>query len=61
MKKTTMKILLILAMIAIAASIYAKQTIWVCSNHTPAHTATSTSQVQQLTSQYGCSGWYILN
>lgn len=56
-----MGITLLLVLILIAVNIYAKTKIWACSNHTPAHTATSTAQAQDLTSRYGCQGWHVLN
>lgn len=61
MKKTVLGITLMLVLIMIAVNIYAKTKIWACSNHTPAHTATSTAQVQDLTNRYGCQGWHVLN
>lgn len=35
-------------------------TLWACSNHSPQHVAQSPAEVQQLTQQYGCSGWRSL-
>lgn len=61
MKKTVLGLALALILSVVAATIYAQSaTIWVCSNHNPAHTATSAAQIQDLTNRYGCTGWYRL-
>ena len=59
MKKTIVGILVVLLLGFAVASIHAR-TIWGCSNHKPAHTATSSQQMQDLTKRYACSGWHKL-
>ena len=58
MKKTIAILLTVLFLIIFSVVIFAMGPIWACSNHNPAHTATSTNQIQQLTNDHQCSGWY---
>ena len=60
MKKTILGILLALLLGFTVTAILARTTIWACSNHNPAHTATSTQQMQDLTRLHGCNGWHAL-
>ena len=60
MRKAVLGLVLVLLSSVVAAAIYAQTIIWACSNHNPAHTATSTAQIQELTHRYGCTGWYRL-
>jgi hypothetical protein len=60
MKKTALVVLFALILSLIAAIIYAQRTIWACSNHNPAHTATSTQEIKRLSQEYGCTGWHVI-
>lgn len=60
MKKTILVLLVLAALVLAAVSLYARTTIWACSNHNPVHTAISTRQMQKMTKLYGCTGWHIL-
>ena len=60
MKKNKMWILTTLLLFLIAISICYAARVWVCSNHNPAHTATSTSQMRNLTNSEGCTGWRLI-
>jgi flagellar basal body-associated protein FliL len=58
MKKKAMLIVIALSLVLVAVTIYAMGPIWVCSNHNPAHTATSAGQLQELSNLHGCAGWH---
>ena len=60
MKKRVLTLLLLFSMIIAFSVAYSQMTIWVCSNHQPKHVATTIDEMQELTKEYGCEGWYLL-
>ncbi len=63
MKKSIIALILLLSLMSFSVTkiVYSDSTIWACSNHEPAHIASDTQELQTLTQQYKCSGWYIVS
>jgi hypothetical protein len=62
MKKRIVILILMLSLLAVVVgrAAYSNPTIWACSNHKPAHVATSIEELEELTRTHGCTGWYIV-